>query len=56
MLFIHVIVHAIETCVLVCLQVMATFATHLGLLHFLMWTSDSDSFFKPQLVQSMALP
>ena len=45
MLFIHVIVYAIETCVLVCLQVMVTFTTHLGLLHFSMWTSDIDSFF-----------
>ena len=48
MLFIHV--HAIETCGIHCSQVMATFATHLGLLRFSMCTSDSDGFFQSQLV------
>ena len=42
--------HAIETCGILCLQVMMTFANHVGLLHFLMCKSDSNGFFQPQLV------
>ena len=43
------LVHAIETCVILCSQVMAGFANHVGL-SFLMCKSDSDGFFQPQLV------
>ena len=44
------LVRVIEMCEILCLQVMATFVTHLGLLCFLMCTSGTNGFFQSQLV------